>query len=797
MRGVAVLVRGSVPVLLALLLAACGGSSSTPTTLPGATDTGRPVATAAPTGRNLDKVDTIFLQLITVYQTRGADAARQFARDQGLVTKQDEMRVTLILDSDDSAAADSTALAVQRLGGRVTATAGNMMEFVVPAQTVIEYGKQTAQGASGRRSFFADLADFQHVKGIERTPTATPAATPPAGSSGRSTQGGTSEGVALTGADVWQAAGITGKGVKVGVIDGAFNNYRQFLPNAKVATKSFRADGQIEDAETDGETIHGTACTEILNEMAPDAELYLAAFDTPLEFIAAIRWLTSTVGVSVISTSVGFDGSFPLDGSGPIATEIDKAKAKGVFFAISAGNEAGGKIGSDGAEGHFGATFMDSDGDGFHDFPGAKNANGLRVQLSGQPFRIILNWDDWQRPHVNYDLFLFDSNGREVARGDDNQARGLGAKRPVELIRGKVRAGTYTLKVKKVNPSDPDLPFNIFFGGAQFEQITPAASLSTPADAMGAVAVAAVDVKTGKVEEYSSRGPTLDNRAKPEISAPDNTTSFAYASIGKRTFPGTSAAAPHVAGAAALYKQAYPDATPDTTLRFLSERARKPQGSPVGDNISGVGLLFLDAIPRGASARPAAAGSPAAPPAAGTPMAPGATFTDDFSSPASGLPAAGYQNGEYRARIDAGSLAPFTYPRFVTGAATERYDVQVRKTGGADDALMGLQLRRLDADNYLLFVITNDGLYGMFARVNGSLRSLGSAGGSAAIRKGQPNMLRVTVTGTKFVYVVNGETLVQVDVSDIWTQGAFGFVAGGGADAAGEVACSAFSVILG
>lgn len=796
MRGISVLMRrgaprGIMPVLLALLLVACGGSSATPTAPPGATGIGRPAATAAPTGRNLDKVDTVFLQLITVYQTRGADAARQFARDQGLVTKQDEVRVTLILDSDDPAVADSTALAVQRLGGRVTATAGNMMEFVVPAQTVIDYGKQT-----NRQNFFADLADFQHVKGIERTPTATPAATPPAGSSGRSVPGGTSEGVALTGADVWQAAGITGKGVKVGVIDGAFNNYQQFLANAKVTAKSFRADGLLEDRETTAETIHGTACTEIVSEMAPDAELYLAAFDTPLEFIAAIRWLT-TVGVSVISTSIGFDGSFPLDGSGPIATEIDKAKAKGVFFAISAGNEAGGKIGSDGAEGHFGATFADSDGDGFHDFPGAKNANGLRVQLSGQPFRIILNWDDWQRPHVNYDLFLFDSNGKEVARGDDNQARGFGVKRPVESIRGKVRAGAYTLRVKKVNPSDPDLPFNVFFGGAQFEQVTPASSLSTPADAKGAVAVAAVDVQTGKVEDYSSQGPTLDNRAKPEIGAPDNNANAAYASIGRKTFAGTSAAAPHVAGAAALYKQAVPDATPDVTLRFLSERARKPQGSLVGDNISGVGLLFLDAVPQAASARPAATGTPAAPAVAGAPMAPGATFADDFSSPASGLPAPGYQNGEYRVRVGAGSLAPLTYPRFVTGAATERYDMQVRKVGGADDALMGLQLRRRDADNYLLFVVTNDGLYGMFARVNGSLRSLGSAGSSPAIRKNQPNALRVTVTGSKFVFAVNGEMLTQVDVSDIWMQGAFGFVAGGGINDAGEIAFSAYSVTVG
>src|SRR3954451_14584789 len=100
---------GAVPVLFALLLGACGGSSAMPTAQPGSGGGGG-VTTAPAGGRSLDKVDTIFLQLVTVYQTRGPDAAKQFARDQGLVTKQDEMRVTLILDSDDPAVVDGTAL---------------------------------------------------------------------------------------------------------------------------------------------------------------------------------------------------------------------------------------------------------------------------------------------------------------------------------------------------------------------------------------------------------------------------------------------------------------------------------------------------------------------------------------------------------------------------------------------------------------------------------------------------------------------------------------------------------------
>ncbi|MHB8645331.1 MAG: S8 family serine peptidase [Thermomicrobiales bacterium] len=764
-----------VPLLVALVLVACGGSKATPTATVGNT--------------NLDKVDTIFLQLLTVYQSQGLDAARQFARDQGLITKQDEVRVTLVLDSDDPAVVDSTALAVMRLGGRVTATMGNEVEFVVPAQAMMEYGAR-----ANRQSFFAALADFQHVRDIKRTPTATPTATSLSAPGKQSVPGGKSEGVALTGADVWQAAGITGKGVKVGIIDAAFNDYKQFLASAKVTTKSFRSDGQIEDPETP-ELIHGTACAEIVTEMAPDAEIYLAAFDTPGEFAAAIRWMTDTVGVSVISTSIGFDGRYPLDGTGPLAREIDRAKAAGVFFAISAGNEAGGLFGSNDAEGHFSAKFTDTDGDGFHDFPGGKTPNSLRVNIGSDPFRVTLNWDDWQRPHVNYDLFLYDRNGKEVARSVENQTRT--GKAPVEAIRGTVPRGAYLLKVKKVNADDPDLPFNIYFGGAQFEQVTAAGSLSTPADAKGAFTIAAVDVKTSKVEEYSSHGATMDGRLKPEISAPDNNASFAYASIGNATFPGTSAATPHAAGAAALYKQIVPDATPDAIFRFFSDHARKPQGSLVGDNISGAGLLFLDAVPQRAANPPAPTAVPTAPALSGTPIAAGMTFTDDFTSPSTGLSAPGYQNGEYRVHTDAGNLTPLTYPRSVTGAASETYEVRARKSGGADDALMGIEVRRLDKDNYLLFVIANDGLYGAFVRVNGSLHAVGAAGASSAIKTNATNTLRITITGTKFAFAVNGQTLTQVDITDIWTQGAFGFVAGGGVNAPADVAFTNYRVVLG
>jgi hypothetical protein len=586
-------------------------------------------------------------------------------------------------------------------------------------------------------------------------------------------EGGVSEGVRATGADAWQAAGITGKGVRVGIIDTGFIDYARLLSVATVTARSFRADELIADSPARADTVHGTACAEIVHEMAPDAALYLAATDTTGSFLAAMHWLIDDAHVAIITTSLGFYGDYPTDGSSELARAVDTAKAAGVFFVKSAGNFA---------DKHYGATFTDTDGDGFHDFPGGKTKNGMTVRLSGDPFEIFLNWADWQRPHVNYDLFLMNSAGQEAARSDTDQART--GKRPVEHIMGTLPAGTYTLKIKKVNARDADVPLNLIIRGGTPEQTTPGGSITVPGDARGAVAVAAIDVRTDGVEPFSSHGPTLDGRAKPEMAAPDDVMSRAYASVSVATFLGTSAAAPHLGGAAALYKQAVPDATPDAILAFLTQRAGAVQGKEQGANITGSGRLTLGAPP-GGSAYPAPALPIAAP--ARPPPHPGRVFTDDFSSPASGLPLQGYVGSGYRARADASTLTSFTYPApLPAGDAT--YEVQARKTGGADDTAMGLVVRRVDEKNALLFVVANDGAFNILAKVNGSTRSLtGGWQSSAAILPGGTNTLRVEAVAGTYAFSVNGQLMSHVTLADDGKPAAFGFLVSGGRQAGGDV----------
>ena len=119
-------------------------------------------------------------------------------------------------------------------------------------------------------------------------------------------------------------------------------------------------------------------------------------------------------------------------------------------------------------------------------------------------------------------------------------------------------------------------------------------SLPTPADSRnpGMVSVGAVDYRTPTViEPYSSQGPTLDGRVKPDLVAAD----CAPTTIDSE-FCGTSQSAPFVTGAAALLLEADPTLTP-TALAALLKQGAVPLGSPVPNSVFGAGRLALGPTP--------------------------------------------------------------------------------------------------------------------------------------------------------------------------------------------------------
>jgi subtilisin family serine protease len=127
-------------------------------------------------------------------------------------------------------------------------------------------------------------------------------------------------------------------------------------------------------------------------------------------------------------------------------------------------------------------------------------------------------------------------------------------------------------------------------------------NIGSPAAANSALTVASVD-KTGELSFFSSHGPRVGDYAlKPEIAAPGRDIVAARAAgtpggdrdpvgDGYVRLSGTSMAAPHAAGSAALLAQLHPDWRAERLKAVLTSTARPVEGAPVYG--SGVGRVDL------------------------------------------------------------------------------------------------------------------------------------------------------------------------------------------------------------
>ena len=155
------------------------------------------------------------------------------------------------------------------------------------------------------------------------------------------------------GVDKWQAAGINGKGVTIGIIDSGFKFSDQlkgqgYLP-ADFTVTDF-AQKLLNESSLEG-GVHGTAVSEIIYSLAPGAKIIPTSIKgTDAEFSEAIDFLVSQK-VDLVSVSMG-NNSSAEDGNSPISKKIEQIrKDKGILFFLASGNEGtehyGGKINLD------------------------------------------------------------------------------------------------------------------------------------------------------------------------------------------------------------------------------------------------------------------------------------------------------------------------------------------------------------------------------------------------------------------------------------------------------------------
>ncbi|WP_426502610.1 S8 family serine peptidase [Dactylosporangium sp. McL0621] len=200
-------------------------------------------------------------------------------------------------------------------------------------------------------------------------------------------------------------------------------------------------------------------------------------------------------------------------------------------------------------------------------------------------------------------------------------------------------------------------------------------TVNAPANAKNVITVGAYNIADGQLADFSARGPTLDNRMKPDLAAPGVGVVSAKSVVrpGWLTCDccadfylpelGTSTAAPFVAGTVALMFQANPALTFGQVRDILHATARKPSPDPgVPDNAWGYGKLDAEQAVRRAL--------PAAP--AGTPVTVSASArASTFLPPAEKLEA-------LRQRVEASATG-----RLLLALASEHID-EVRRLVNTD-----------------------------------------------------------------------------------------------------------------
>ena len=116
-------------------------------------------------------------------------------------------------------------------------------------------------------------------------------------------------------------------------------------------------------------------------------------------------------------------------------------------------------------------------------------------------------------------------------------------------------------------------------------------TVGTPASAKDVITVGAID-DSMDIAFFSSRGPTADSRIKPDVCAVgvDVTAPAANSGDGYVAHDGTSMAAPHVAGVAALMIEYNPYITPSEVKEILHNTSID-RGDPGPDNTYGWGVV--------------------------------------------------------------------------------------------------------------------------------------------------------------------------------------------------------------
>ena len=518
------------------------------------------------------KIDSGLRTLSEAARSGQAPSAAQ-ARSVGVATDRGQLRVIAVTNGGSTS---NTRSAARTLGGQVEGEYANLVQVLIAPERLI------------------DLAADTRVSYVR----------PPSPMGPRAIAG---EGVQASGASVWHAAGVIGTGVKVAVIDGGFRGLAERKAQGDIPASAVLVDlcnGGVDSTE------HGTGVAEIIAEMAPGAQITMYCVSTEVQ-LGQAKDQAKAAGANIISMSLAFFNTSRGDGTGgpgsPDAIVAD-ARNSGILWVNSAGNAAAGEA--------WNGAWNDPDNDGFLDWVNGDRANVFTLGNNGSACG-YLRWDAWPTTAQDFSLEFRDPANFNSLLTPSNDNPQTGTQPPVEQLCYTNNTGAardVAVAIRRVNataPLPPRFDLNVF--NQRLRYFSTESNIDIPASSPSAFAVGAVCWQSERLESYSSRGPTIDGRIKPDIAAQSVVSSGAYGAFqscpaaddGQGGFNGTSAAAPHIAGAAALVKQQNPTFTPAQLQTFLEGRVRD-FGAAGKDNQFGTGLLTLGTV-----TTPLPAGTPA------------------------------------------------------------------------------------------------------------------------------------------------------------------------------------------